>query len=120
MYEELLDTCPLCGSREVHCANVTTEKEESGYNAECANCQCSTRVYKKPKDAIKAWNNRKQYELKPCPLCGGSAEVGHYGYCGEEIDTDLYAVRCSVCHFSTPNTSEDTLDGVKTIWNTRA
>ena len=123
MYEEFLMSCPLCGKSDAHVAHVTDDIGKTGYNAECPNCVCATKVYKKAQDAIDAWNRRSkkfEYALMPCPLCGGYAEIGHYGYCGEEIDTELYAVRCSKCHFSTPNTTEDTLGYVVSVWNERA
>lgn len=122
MYEKRLKSCPICGTHEnVHIACVSSLIK--GYVAECADCGCTTKLYKRPEQALEAWNmrnNKKEYALKPCPLCGNIAEIGHYGYSGEEIDTELYAVRCSNCHFSTPNTSEDTIDDVIKIWNNRA
>ena len=123
MYEEVLETCPLCGSCDVHSTIIAGKEGKYVYDVECANCACSTGVYEKAQDAIEAWNNRFEkegYALLPCPLCGGMAEVGHYGSFGEEIDTELYAIRCSICHFSTCNTTEDTLDTVIADWNRRA
>ncbi|WP_108650853.1 Lar family restriction alleviation protein [Dongshaea marina] len=48
-------------------------------------------------------------ELKPCPFCGGDAEVIEGGH-------DSLKVRCAFCHIGTPAmTEEDPIE----MWNSR-
>ena len=65
-------------------------------------------------------------ELKPCPFCGGEAEVWNHHY--EEKDITLWLVRCKerpyeaerACYASDSFISFDTKEEAIEAWNTRA
>ena len=131
MYEDLLKPCPLCGHQKKVSVAWVREGKKAGYIAECYNsdsdknlyCGCVTKIYKTPQEAIRAWNNRvvnPDFALKPCPLCGSKAQIGHFGYAGEVIDDeDMFAIRCSKCHFCTHNGLKSDLPLLVDIWNSR-
>lgn len=56
-------------------------------------------------------------ELKPCPFCGGEAEVQEFTECGEVIG---YEVHCMACDAINPHFSAAKTRGSAVLaWNTR-
>ena len=56
-------------------------------------------------------------ELKPCPFCGGKAEIVDFVLEHEYENKLLYYVRCSECTVETD--SDEDISVAKSIWNTR-
>ena len=54
-------------------------------------------------------------KLKPCPFCGGEAEMDALVACGE--DGTKYVISCPKCEISVSSYLED---NAYNIWNTRA
>ena len=62
-------------------------------------------------------NRRYQDELKPCPFCGGMAEIVIIRY--HIHDDSLIVVRCSRCISGTRIFNEQKVDAAISAWNTR-
>ena len=60
----------------------------------------------------------KETELKPCPFCGGKAEIYKYDpYDGYQGDCSLYRVHCTKCDASFERIRKEQAEDA---WNRRA
>lgn len=69
----------------------------------------------------------KKIELKPCPFCGGEAEIKtEIECCGREENRRTHFVRCKMCGAKSPSQAEYAMHPdcckiiVKNKWNKRA
>lgn len=98
-----LKPCPFCGSSRVEIMPDTIDDEGTTmkqYFAMCLDCvNCGVNADTED-EAIAGWNKRptKAYTedvpigtLKPCPFCGGEANVKNGAVCCEPDD---YWIRC--------------------------
>jgi Lar family restriction alleviation protein len=88
-----LKPCPFCGGEATLCCSNDGKTFYAGcFNNGC----CDNRYFGSAEEAIEKWNTRPQKKsrsLKPCPFCGGKANVGRF-----DVDTDYpYLVCCSSC-----------------------
>lgn len=58
-------------------------------------------------------------ELKPCPFCGGEAEIRDCGRIIKKQRRPFYTIRCSACMGTVPKYSSTILQAVE-AWNRRA
>lgn len=60
-----------------------------------------------------------KHELKPCPCCGGKAELGYHDpYDGYQGNLGRYFVTCTACGLETPRTFKRKAEAVE-VWNRR-
>ena len=107
--------CPFCGG-DAHLAWYNASNKQ--IVAECENPRCMSAVCgsESPEEAVALWNNRvKTNRLKPCPFCGGQAELTKF-YNGE---CDKYIVQCQNPNCQAETTCSDEAEDVVAIWNRR-
>ena len=56
-------------------------------------------------------------ELKPCPFCGGAAEIV---VVTRHIESNRAVAKCSLCEASTKTFSENKRELITQAWNRRA
>lgn len=63
-------------------------------------------------------------DLKPCPFCGGEAEIKgeleRDKFVAGDLDTSRYVIRCKLCVWAMSFAPKADHDGCITAWNTRA
>ena len=125
-----LKPCHVCGATSG--LYVLEDYEGLEWYVFCDNCKTSVHSEHAltKEDAIKVWNTRyvDENKLKPCPYCGGEAEVSTYeaehdifdqktlGY----LDTEYYVeyfVSCSECWARTYEKRKEA-EAIR-AWNTR-
>lgn len=89
-----LKPCPRCGVPP-HIGYACGEYFIAGKDPSCPICgHAFTEMHSNEGEEIKAWNRRAEAQtiedsLKPCPFCGGQAEIGRLP------DSDLYIIGCN-------------------------
>lgn len=58
-------------------------------------------------------------KLKPCPFCGGVAEVRDCGRIIKKKYREFYTIRCSVCMGTVPRYLPTVAEAIE-VWNRRA
>lgn len=61
--DEPLKPCPFCGAGIYDCV-VTTSGDKSWYSVWCWNCASTSGYYDDRIKAVKAWNMRKEWDVK--------------------------------------------------------
>ena len=106
---EELKPCPFCGNPDVYFVHKDAFFGREIYCGECDMTFDLDAHDATKQDVAKAWNRRAQImtdKLKPCPFCGGKAEI-----CTKLDEGYRYFwVRCVHCcaytlHVSTPETA---------------
>jgi Lar family restriction alleviation protein len=103
-----LKPCPFCGSK-----HILVDKDLPGAHCvECQDCYATISCYPTKQNAIDAWNRRRNpmMKLKPCPFCGGEAEV-------KSFREDMIFAQCKEC-LTTTNKYLSPERAVN-AWNTR-
>ena len=114
MSEIKLQPCPFCGSEHIA---LNSNDAKPLYSIDCENCGCGTRGQLSPKIAADVWNKRvdrtDEIELKPCPFCGGKADIIPAGGAWKVS----YFVECQECNNMTD--IHDTSRAAVETWNRR-
>jgi Lar family restriction alleviation protein len=111
--------CPFCGNidhqRYFVSSYVEKTEKKTGIQFVCKKCQAFGPGANNEKDAVEAWNIRKNDDVNNCPFCNSKElRIIEKRYKGEAV---LYALSCDNCHAISPfKTSEDQ---VKKCWSNR-
>ena len=115
MSEIKLKPCPFCGGE----GDIVKIDNGSCCYIQCQKCRRLTFNYNSPEGAAEAWNKawdeiaakQTKLELKPCPFCGGKAEVIGSGKYSD------YLAKCSSCGATSEYKS--TPEEAAEAWNKR-
>lgn len=58
-------------------------------------------------------------ELKPCPFCGGEAELNIQEIEPHWMSASIICTKCYIQMVRAADTEEEAIDGIKRDWNTR-
>ena len=105
-----LKPCPFCGSEHIA---LNSNDAKPLYSIDCEDCGCGTRGQLTSKIAADVWNKRvartDEIKLKPCPFCGGEADIIPTG--------EGWFVECQECNNMTD--IHDTPLAAAETWNRR-